>query len=83
MRPRDTSAEAHEIQLEIYRAMAPERRVEVAFELSDSIRQVAVDGIRQRHPEYSDGEVRRAVVALIYGNDLARLAWHESEIPSP
>jgi hypothetical protein len=83
MRPQDTSAEAHEVQLGIYRAMSPERRVEIALELSDGIRKVAIDGIRHRHPEYSDGEVRRAVVALIYGDDLARRVWPQGEIPLP
>jgi len=83
MRPRDTSAQAHEVQLAIYRAMSPERRVEIAVEMSEDLRRIARDAIRQRHPEYSDGQVVRALVALLYGRDLSRRAWPEGEIPAP
>jgi hypothetical protein len=83
MRPHDTSAKAHEVQVAVYRAMWPERRVAIAVELSEAVRKLAIDGIRQRHPEYSEGAVVRALVALLYGRDLARRAWPEGEIPSP
>jgi hypothetical protein len=45
MRPLDTSAEAHEIQLGVYRAMSPERRIEIALDLSDGVREIAIDGM--------------------------------------
>lgn len=51
--------------------MTPEQRLAVAAEMSDEIRAVAEAGIRQRHPEYSDGEVRAALVAILLGREEA------------
>ena len=68
----DTHAEAHRVQIAAYRAMSPERRGEIAAQLSEDIRQIARQGIRLRHPEYTDAEVARALVGILYGRVLAR-----------
>ena len=47
--------------------MTPEQRLAVAAEMSDEIRAVAEAGIRQRHPDYSDAEIRAALVAILLG----------------
>jgi hypothetical protein len=63
----DTSPEAAAVQLERYRALGPSGRVQIAVDLSDAVRQTAMDGIRRRHPEYSDERVSRAFLTLVYG----------------
>jgi len=80
---RDTSKEAHDAQLRVYRDMAPGRTAELALVLSETIREVARDGIRQRHPEYSPDEVGRALIVLLYGADVARRVWPGLEPPAP
>jgi hypothetical protein len=47
--------------------MSIERRGEIAAQLSDAIRRVALSGIRERHPEYSAAEAFRALKALLFG----------------
>lgn len=42
--------------------MGPERRFELAWELSLFAREFALAGIRNRHPEYSQTEVMDAYV---------------------
>jgi hypothetical protein len=42
------------MQLGVYRRMTPEARLQVALELTEMSRQLLADGIRARHPEYSD-----------------------------
>jgi hypothetical protein len=59
--------------------MAPERRAEIALMLSDSIRDVARTGIHERHPEYSSADISRALIVLLYGADMARRVWPQSE----
>jgi hypothetical protein len=54
-------------QLELYRAIGPSGRLKIAVDLSDAVRQTAIDGIRRRHPEYSDDEVSRAFLTMVYG----------------
>ena len=83
MRARDTSRDAHEHQLRIYRSMKDEERAGLALQMSDDIRRIAAEGIRQRHPEYGDHEVKRALVALLYGVEAAAKVWPLAPVPVP
>jgi hypothetical protein len=56
------------MQLELYRAAGTARRAQVAAELSDAVRETALAGIRRRHPEFSEFEVRRSFLTLLYGD---------------
>jgi hypothetical protein len=57
---------AAELQLRLYRQAGPAGRVRVAVELSDAVRETAMTGIRRRHPEYSESEVRDAFMRIVY-----------------
>ncbi len=83
MRPRDTSQDAHDVQVGLYRSMRSEERSALALRMSDDIRRVAAEGIRERHPDYSEAEVRRALVALLYGADAAMKVWRDSPARVP
>ncbi|WP_394826472.1 hypothetical protein [Pendulispora albinea] len=83
MRPRDTHADAHEMQLRLYRGMSASERSELALRMSDDIRQVTAEGIRSRHPDYSAMDVRQALVGLLYGRDVAARVWPNAKIPLP
>jgi hypothetical protein len=72
MRPHDTSQDAYEIQLRGYRQMSPAHKSELVAELSETVRELAREGIRQRHPDYDAADVDRALVALLYGADVVR-----------
>jgi Rv0078B-related antitoxin len=69
MRPLDTSTKSLERQREAFRRMTPEHRLALAAEMSDEIRAVAEAGIRRRHPDYSDEEVRAALVEILLGRE--------------
>jgi hypothetical protein len=58
-------------QLDIYRAMGPQRRVEQALALSEEMRAVAVEGIKRRNPSFDDEEVRVELLRILHGTDLA------------
>jgi len=75
MIPRDTHPEAHRVQMDLYRAMSPARRLEMALELSDDVRSLSREGFARRHPEYSAEEVSRALITLLFGKELARSIW--------
>jgi hypothetical protein len=83
MRSRDTTPAAYERQLALYRSMPPEQRSALALTMSDDIRRVAAEGIKRRHPDYSDRDVRRALVALLYGRDAASKLWPGAPVPVP
>jgi hypothetical protein len=73
--PRDTTIEAFRAQLAIYRCMSPEERLQRALEWSEEVRELGRAGIRLRHPEYSDQEVRFASIRLRLGDDLFRRVY--------
>ena len=83
MRARDTTQAAHDHQVRLYRSMKDERRAELALEMSHDARRVAAEGIRQRHPNYSELEVRHALVALLYGREAAAKLWPAAAVPAP
>jgi hypothetical protein len=83
MRAFDTSLEAHEVQVRLYRSMTGAQRSELALRMSDDVRQIAAEGIRQRHPEYNDADVQRALVALLYGREIARGLWPSESVREP
>ncbi|HEU4406635.1 MAG TPA: hypothetical protein VFS43_15315 [Polyangiaceae bacterium] len=83
MRSPDTHPGAHEAQLLAYRRMSPAQKAEIAVRLSVAVRELAAEGIRQRHPEYDERDVRKALVALLYGVDVARRLWPSGPVPAP
>ena len=71
------------MQAEVYRRMGPERRAGVAAEMSAEARQISAAGIRVRHPEYSDLDVRHALNRLVLGDSLFRAAWPSAPVLAP
>lgn len=67
----DTSTEAAEIQLDLWRAMSGQERIEKVSALSVQLRNMAFDAIRRRHSEFSDEQVRLKFIELTYGKELA------------
>ena len=83
MRPRDTTAEAHAIQLAIYRRMTVTQRLELALEMSEAARRTSLDGIRARHPEYDEPTAIRALFRLLHGAELYAKVWPGLPAPAP
>ncbi|MBI5481797.1 MAG: hypothetical protein HY906_23275 [Deltaproteobacteria bacterium] len=75
MRARDTSVEADAVQIDAYRRMTPGARLRVALELTELSRRLVAAGVRRRHPEYTDEQVRLATIRLWLGEELYRQAY--------
>lgn len=56
---------AHERQVAIYRAMSPDRRLAQALRMNRSMRELMAAGFRNRHPEWTESQVKRAVADRI------------------
>lgn len=67
----DTSPSADARYHELLRALPPERRLETAMKLSRAVRELAIAGIRQRHPDADEHEVRVRLVVRLYGRAAA------------
>jgi hypothetical protein len=64
----DTSPKYEALHLELYRAAGTARRAQIAVELSDAVRETAIAGIRRRHPEFSESQVRSEFLNLLYSH---------------
>jgi hypothetical protein len=64
----DTSPAAHARQLELYRKAGPERRAQIAAELSEIMRDLSRSGVRMRNPDFTETEVTREVLRIFYGD---------------
>ena len=58
--------------LELYRQIGAAKRAQIAADLSDAVRATAISGIRRRHPDYSERDVARLFVKVVYGIELTR-----------
>ena len=55
-------------------------RAEQAIVMSEELRQVSMNGIASRHPEYSDRQIHMALMRLVHGAEVALAIW-PSELP--
>ena len=65
--PFDTSSRAAAIQEEIFRRMTTAQRLKLALEMSESMRNIALAGLRSRHPELSESELSHELMRIMYG----------------
>jgi hypothetical protein len=78
--PADTSLDAVRVQHAVYRRMTPERRLELTFQMIESIRALSAAGVRARHPQYTDRQVELAVIRLTLGEELFRQAFPGEDV---
>ena len=62
----DTSREAREVQLNVYRKMSGAQRILVAFEMSIFARDLARARVRRVHPEWDESQVTRELLRLAF-----------------
>jgi hypothetical protein len=75
--------EVPEVTAEEARRLTPSERVEVAVWLSEYARDLAIEKIAARHPEYSASDARFALWRMLYGDDLFARAWPNAPMLAP
>lgn len=71
----DTHPEIEAVMYERLRAMSIPRRLELVDGLNQTVRGIAMQGLRQRHPGASEKELRWRFVSLLYGEEMAKGAF--------
>lgn len=72
---RDTSPEAEAVQIEIYRRMPAWRKLEIMEEANRNTRELALAGLRMRHPDAGPDELFRRLMDLTLGEELAERVY--------
>jgi len=75
----DTTPEAERIQLNVLRQMKPEQRLQIAIDLAHTSRKLLMEGVRMRHPDYSEDQIRLAAIRLILKENLFFFAYPEAK----
>jgi hypothetical protein len=79
--PRDTSRNAFWVHCAALRKLGTSGRLRLAFDLTEQVWKTAEAGIRRRHPEFSDEQVRLALIKMRLGDELFRIGYPEREVP--
>jgi len=73
----DTTQDADVRQHEIFRRMQGGERVRIAMDLSDVVRDLALEGLKNRHPEASEAERRILFIKEVHGVEIPGLVGEE------
>ena len=71
----DTRPEAEAVLIKLLRQAPPWRKLHMVGQLNQTVRTLALSGLRQRHPQATDQELRRRLADLLLGPDLAAQAY--------
>lgn len=71
----DTRPEAEEVQIALLRQAPPWRKLQMVGQMNQTVRTLALSGLRQRHPQASPEELRRYLADLLLGPALAARAY--------
>jgi hypothetical protein len=63
----DTSPEAARVQVEVYRRLTAEQKLEIACQLSAFVRALSYERIRKKDPHLDDLGARRQLIWELYG----------------
>ena len=61
----DTTPEAQRMHFELMRRLPGWKRLTVAFDLTQALRELVMADIRRRYPAASDAEIRRRFIARV------------------
>ena len=71
----DTSPEAEQFLIELWRAATPARKFSIAFDTTRTLQEFVLAGLRERHPEETPDNLRRRFADVWLGPELARRAY--------
>ena len=61
----DTSTDAQRVQFELLRRLSPAQKLALAFELTDTMRELILADLRHRFPQAGDVEIKRRFIARV------------------
>lgn len=76
----DTRPEAEAVLIGLLRQAPPWRKLHMVGQLNQTVRTLALSGLRQRYPEATSQELRRRLADLLLGPDLAARVYGPLEV---
>jgi hypothetical protein len=75
----DTHPKIEKMQIEVIRRMPTWKKIAVMDGLNETVRTLAITGIKQRHPNATPAQVHRMLADLMLGAELARKVYDHAE----
>ncbi|MBI4789019.1 MAG: hypothetical protein HY782_18460 [Chloroflexi bacterium] len=75
----DTSADAERVQIELLRRAPAWRKLQMVGEMNQTVRMLALAGLRQRFPNATPAELRRHLADLLLGEELAARVYGKAD----
>jgi hypothetical protein len=74
----DTHTKMEALQIQLWRQASPTRKMNMLAQLNAAARLLALTGLRSRHPQAGEAELRRRLADLLLGEELARKAYGDT-----
>jgi len=71
----DTDPKMETLQIEILRRMPAWKKISMVDGLNETVKTLAVSGIKQRHPNAAPEQIQRMLADLMLGPELARKVY--------
>ena len=71
----DTHPKMEALQIQFIRRMPAWKKISIVSDLNETVKTLAMSGIKQRHPHATPEQVRRMLADLILGAELARKVY--------
>jgi hypothetical protein len=71
----DTHPKMEAMQIKLIRSMPSWKKISIMEGLNETVKALAISGIKERHPNASPQEIRRMLAELMLGAELARKVY--------
>ena len=80
--PFDTEKDSAIRQFEILQNMDINARATITFQLGDNLKSITESGIHDRHPNYTQEQIKQASLSLVVKKEILKQAFHGGEVPA-
>ncbi|HLA08214.1 MAG TPA: hypothetical protein VJ022_12255 [Anaerolineales bacterium] len=71
----DTHPKMEALQIQVIRRMPAWKKISIVNDLNETVKTLAVSGIKERHPNATPQEIHRMLAELMLGAELARKVY--------
>ena len=71
----DTHPKMEALQIQFIRRMPAWKKISIVDGLNETVKTLAISGIKQRHPEAAPAQIHRMLADLMLGAELARKVY--------
>jgi len=71
----DTHPKMEALQIQVIRRMPTWKKISIVNDLNETVKTLAVSGIKERHPNATPQEIHRMLAELMLGAELARKVY--------